>query len=50
MADYRAMYYILFHAVTDAIEKLQKAQQLAEALYIRGDGEQETQGLSELEK
>lgn len=38
MTDYRAMYYALFHATTDAIEKLQQAQQLAEEIYLRDDG------------
>lgn len=34
MPDYEAMYYELFHAVTDAMEALKKAQQKAEELYV----------------
>lgn len=34
MADYQKLYYVLFHAITDAISILQKAQQDAEELYI----------------
>lgn len=34
MADYKKMYMRLFHAVTDSIEILTKAQQDCEELYI----------------
>lgn len=35
MADYKKMYLTLFHATTDAISRLQEAQQKAEELYIQ---------------
>ena len=35
MPDYEKMYHILFHNVTDAIEKLKQAQQETEELYIQ---------------
>lgn len=35
MADYQKMYFTLFHATTDAINRLQEAQQKAEELYIQ---------------
>lgn len=34
MADYKEMYYTLFHSITDAIILLQKAQRVAEEMYI----------------
>ena len=34
MADYKKMYLRLFHAVTDSIEILTKAQQDCEEIYI----------------
>ncbi|MBQ1264549.1 MAG: hypothetical protein IIY04_03940 [Oscillospiraceae bacterium] len=34
MSDYKRMYLRLFHAVTDSIEILTKAQQDCEELYI----------------
>ncbi len=34
MADYKKMYLGLFNSITEAIEILQKAQQVAEKLYI----------------
>ena len=37
MADYQKLYYVLFHAMTDAIAILQKAQQDAEELYISAE-------------
>ena len=37
MADYQKLYYELFHAMTDAIAILQKAQQDAEELYISAE-------------
>lgn len=37
MADYQKLYYVLFHAITDAIAILQKAQQDAEELYISAE-------------
>lgn len=38
MADYRAMYYLLFQAATDAVERLQQAQRQAEEMYLQDDG------------
>ena len=37
MPDYKKMYTALFNAMTDAIEKLQKAQIETEEIYISGD-------------
>ena len=37
MADYQKLYYVLFHAMTDAIAILQKAQQDAEEQYISAE-------------
>lgn len=37
MPDYKKMYLRLFHAVTDSIEILTKAQQDCEELYISDD-------------
>lgn len=37
MANYQKLYYVLFHAMTDAIAILQKAQQDAEELYISAE-------------
>ena len=37
MADYQKLYYVLFHAMTDAIAILQKAQQDAEELSISAE-------------
>ena len=51
MTDYKAMYLLLFNAVTDALEKMDRqncgeasalliaAQQKAEELYMDSDGE-----------
>ena len=51
MTDYKAMYLLLFNAVTDALEKMHRqnygedsalliaAQQKAEELYMDSDGE-----------
>ena len=51
MTDYKAMYLLLFNAVTDALEKMNRqnygeasalliaAQQKAEELYMDADGE-----------
>lgn len=36
MADYQKMYYALFNDVTDAITKLQQAQQRTEEMYTSG--------------
>ena len=40
MNIYKKMYYELFNEVTDVIEKLQKAQQKCEELYISSDDEE----------
>lgn len=37
MPDYHEMYATLFKSVTDAIEKLQNAQQQTEEMYISAD-------------
>lgn len=37
MSNYRAMYYKLFNAMTDAIQILQQAQQAAEEIYISSE-------------
>lgn len=37
MPSYRTMYSILFNALTDAIDILQRAQQKTEELYIKAD-------------
>ena len=37
MPDYKHMYYQLFNAVSDVIEKLQAVQIMTEDLYINGD-------------
>ncbi len=44
MADYRKMYLLLFHAVTDALESLEqqrdkliRIQQMAEEIYISSE-------------
>ena len=37
MPDYKEMYFTLFREVTKAIEHLQKAQQLAEEMYIEDE-------------
>jgi len=37
MQDYKAMYFNLFHKITDVIEILQKAQQEAEKIYIENE-------------
>lgn len=37
MPDYKAMYFALFHAITDAAALLEQAQQHAEELYIESD-------------
>ncbi len=34
MPDYKAMYYALFHKISEVIEQLQKIQLQAEELYI----------------
>lgn len=34
MADYKKMYHVLFNALTDVIEQLQKAQEKTEEIYI----------------
>lgn len=38
MPDYKAMYYALFHKITEVIEQLQKIQLQAEELYISQGG------------
>lgn len=35
MPDYQKMYYTLFHEVDNTIERLQKALQNAEEIYVR---------------
>ena len=37
MPDYKEMYFTLFREVTKAIEHLQKAQQIAEEMYINSE-------------
>ena len=37
MADFRSMYGVLFRAMTQAIDTLQKAQQTTEEMYIVAD-------------
>ena len=37
MPDYKEMYFTLFREVTKAIEHLQKAQQLAEEMYMESE-------------
>ncbi len=39
MSIYKKMYFELFNEVTDVIEKLQKAQQKCEEIYISCDDE-----------
>lgn len=34
MPDYKAMYFALFHAITDSTTLLQQAQRSAEEIYI----------------
>lgn len=34
MSDYKQMYFSLFNSITEAIEALKKAQQIAEDLYL----------------
>lgn len=43
MANYKKMYFELFNAVTDAIQALQRAQQQAEAMYMRESDSDHTQ-------
>ena len=37
MPDYKEMYFALFREVTKTIEQLQKAQQIAEQMYMESD-------------
>lgn len=48
MPDYKKMYTTLFNEVTDAIERLQEAQQKTEELYL--NAEESVHILTELAK
>lgn len=41
MPDYKEMYAMLFQETTKAISLLQKAQQIAEEMYISDDSDEE---------
>lgn len=41
MADYKAMYFELFHKITDVIEELKEIQQKTEEIYIQSEPAEE---------
>lgn len=49
MPDYKSMYHTLFHAITDSIEILKKAQIEAEELYLSSGEEEDEQARKEIE-
>ena len=42
MADYKTMYFELFHKITDVIEELKSIQQKAEEIYMDADSQNQS--------